>query len=156
VKNQNDSEEKEGSARTIELPPDPADESSESSFSAHLQSILIQIELENTTARTQLNDSSKIKVIQILEKGLVLEVPDKICAAGHNLGLKFNCKGSDGTPLTFQATGKVESVTHFPDHSDQVKIKLVQYLEPPWEALLKMLQERQKQITQFLADAGGE
>ncbi len=148
-------DDEEGLKRSIELPPDSSDDKPDFDAPLGPPSIQWEIKMENTTAGTSSADSQAIKMLQILDKGLILEVPEKTCAAGHHVALKIKGIGIPNLDLQFNATGKVESAERFPDHTDQIQIKLIQYPEGAWDALQRVIAERQEQLVKFLADVGG-
>ena len=119
-------------------------------------SLEIFVRLENTTAHTEISDERKLHVQQLLEKGLVLDLPEKTCASGHNLALNLWVAGSS-PELKIRFTAKVEKVRNWPaDHVDEATLRLLQYPENTWNALHKIFNQRQKQIMEFLTASGGK
>ena len=140
--------------RTIELPPDSSDDDTTSPGEKVNRSIVIRITLENITAGTAITDSTKIKLLELMDKGVSLEIPTRNCAKGHHVAVHFICEGVDPL-LDFIGTGKIESLESFKDGMDQIKIKLVQYPEDTWHALHHAIQNRQAEIGKFLKMVGG-
>ena len=148
-------EKDESIKRTIELPPDASDNNSEGIGPLESVSIRWKIRMKNTTAGTSLADDQQVKVLEILEKGLVLDVPGKTCSAGHFLAFEISGEGFPDLDFPLRATGKVESVKKFPDHRDQIQVKFIQYPEDPWDMIHRFLAQRQEEISKFLLAAGG-
>ncbi len=120
------------------------------------QSLEVRFKMVNSTAGTSVTDEKKIKLIQLLEKGLMIEAPARSCAVGHNISLDIRCIGTEPLKIDFHITGRVESLKSFPDeNTDEITLKLLQYPEAPWDALNKVFVDRQKEIIEFLSAAGG-
>lgn len=119
-------------------------------------SMEITIEMHNTTTDMPAREAPPIQLIELLERGMTLDVPTRSCAPGHNLMLKFKTLLPNRDPFEFNTTAKVESVRSTPfGGTDQIRISFLQFTEQDWEKFRGKFDSRQKEIEQFLKAARG-
>ncbi len=117
---------------------------------------------ENLSARTQLLDSKKIKIIDLGSHSLTIEVPLKVCSEGHQLQVIFFPKRSipnfkqilkeaflpDGF---FSMTAKIISIQRFAQEGHQIAVlELTHYSSDQWDEILDFYCEKQEDITRSL------
>ena len=116
------------------------------------------IVFRNDTSGTNVADESHVYIEQILEKGLILHVPNKVCMPGHNLTLfmlriplrqKIEKIPERGTiKNSFEVIGKVIEIEEHDDESVDlsiIKINFVQYDLRQWrEFILSYVQQMEK------------
>ncbi len=132
-----------------------APDSNDGSFNSAFQSISVEIALTNTTTRTSTKQGSQVKLIEIGDQAIALEVPPKTCAKGHNLLFVLRLWRPGATkPFAMTATGKVEEVQAL-EGADRADIILVQFDEAEWKQVLTAFTSRQDEIEEFLKAARG-
>src|ERR671930_421718 len=96
--------------------PESSDES-ELIRASDFVSNTVTISFINTTTRTASVQGMQILLVQLLDQGMALEVPDKTCAKGHSLLLNILVRGPalGKNGFKFSATGKVEELEVQPD-----------------------------------------
>lgn len=142
--------------KTIQLPFDPSDNDEELLKTSDFQSLELKVKISNMTGQTPLRDQDQIKVIQFLEKGMILQVPKKSCSGGHHLAIEIEMTGNPTKAVEFKATAKVEKVENSgSDKMDEITIKFLQFGEVAWNQIRNGLEDRQKEINQFFQAARG-
>jgi hypothetical protein len=86
---------------------------------------------------------------------MVLEVPTKSCAHGHNLTLTITATLPNKSVLNFSSTAKVEAHKKSDSKSDEISISLVQFDGAMWRLLTESFTSRQAQIEEFFASVKG-
>lgn len=114
----------------------------------------VAIDLNNTTTNQQFRLQPKTKLVQFLERGMVLEVPSRCCSTGHNLIFKATVTGLGGT-FEFEATVKTAVHEEMDKDVDQIMIELLQFDEADWKRLQEAFSSRQTNIEAFFAAAKG-
>jgi len=116
----------------------------------------IAIEIQNTTTNTEVKKNANVQLIELHERGAMLQIPAKSCARGHNLMVKFRTETPKKEIFEFTTTAKVDS-TEPQDGGefDQVVIVFLQYDEDSWEMFQKYFTARQEEIVNFLKAAKG-
>jgi len=117
-------------------------------------SLQLQVMVQNTTTNAPIPEEPAPRVMEFLDRGLVLELPSRSCAKGHSLVVEIRCQ-SAGATVNFNCTAKVESVERNAV-CDQVTAQLMQFVEKEWAELQRTFSERQEQILKFFQDAKGE
>lgn len=118
------------------------------------RSVELRFSIENTTTRTTVNLAEQIKLIQFLEKGMVLELPAKSCSNGHNLIIKIELSGT--TLINeFVTTAKVVEHDSISKEADTVVLNLTQYDGDAWTKLQSIYSNRQDEIEKFFKAARG-
>lgn len=118
------------------------------------KSVELNFSIENSTTRTTVNHAELIKLIQFLEKGMVLEIPSKSCSKGHNLIIKINVLNSNKVQ-EFDTTAKVVELDTTSKESDTIVVNLTQYDGDTWVQLQSIYSSRQDDIEKFLQAARG-
>lgn len=119
------------------------------------QSIDFELSIQNVTARTHFPKERVIKAIEFHEDGLVLDVPAKTCAKGHQLAISITVTGARYKIPPLLATGHVVELVALSKDSCSAKIKLDQFERSIWEDLLELYKNRQNEIDDFLSSAKG-
>ena len=115
----------------------------------------------NSTTETELNSSEEIEVIEFLERGVVVKIPDRFCHYGHNVVLYIFEKGKDSSPENFTeakgrkdvfgATGKVVQYEKLPSDSlCAAKINFFQFAEEDWAKIRSLYKGRQGVVDQMM------
>lgn len=140
-------------------PKDPGTQTAlnEDGSPATQASFNFQIRIQNTTTRAEVPEKPPCKLVQFLEKGLVLEVPIKACSKGHNLIIDVHAKDFGGRPnFKFSATGKVEEHQSFLSDTEQITVTFLQFNEADWKVLTGSVASRQEDIMNFFLAAKGK
>lgn len=114
------------------------------------------IVLENTVTQTQILESSKIKIIEFIEKGMRLQMPQNAGAQGHNIllyiypnisGKTVKCLPKEQkTNGLIQITAKVLSVESDAKPGKALySIEFIQFTEKEWASFYKKFQTLQQQ-----------
>lgn len=116
----------------------------------------------NDTSGTTVADESFVYIEQILEKGLVLHVPNKACMQGHNLTLfmlriplrqKIEKIPERGTiKNSFEVIGKVMEIESHDDEAKEcsiIKINFVQFDLRQWREFILSYVEQMEKIEQL-------
>lgn len=131
------------------------------------ESIQLLFSFQNITTRTEVRDQPRIKLVELGDRTLTLELPAKSCNEKHNVLVTIfkvdQAKKSDSTerkirrngqPLV-SVTGKVLAAEDVGEEVLRVEIECVQYDERSWSELLSIYSRRQAEIDGFLAAARG-
>lgn len=120
------------------------------------KSIELSFEINNTTTRTKFRDPGEIRLIQMGDRELTLEVAPRSCAMGHGLMMSINAVTPEGETFPFSCTAKVEE-SERPDDSrmDRIRVALVQFNETDWEIFRRLFADRQNDIEKFFQAARG-
>lgn len=124
-------------------------------MSTDFESIKLQVSMNNTTTNTAVRKNFTIRIIEIPERGLVLEVPIRSCARGHNVIVQIETVKPDKVRGIFQATAKVEDLESASESVDKVTLSLVQFDEKQWKFLCDTFSRRQREIEDFFFAAKG-
>ncbi len=136
------------------------------------KSIEILIEVDNTTARTGVKNfeetdlkseglkktkktkvNDDVQIIELHEKGVVLQLPPNSCSEGHNLTLTLESV-SPTNRVPFTTTSKVESVERMED-AQWVTLRFLQFQDVDWISFNKVYGARQAQILEFFESVKG-
>ena len=98
---------------------------------------------------------SVIRLLELMDRGLTLDVPTKTCAEGHTLALDIKLYESDEVEVHFQCTVRVDEVTREDAGRDKIKTSLAQVDEIAWAKIGKVYAKRQEDIFKFFAAAKG-
>ncbi len=135
------------------------------------KSMELRISLENISTQTSFQDGKRsfgnasnpkkdknlnIKIVEFLEKGLIIQVPPFVCAATHIIRLEI-------TPIipgkkeefTFEAAGKVEKHQKLEDSQEQITVVFTEYKENDWTHFKNFFSARQEAIFEFLKAVKG-
>jgi len=135
------------------------------------QSTRLEIDLSNTTTNTEIKDGKKffkgvhmiapkieIKITEFVEKGLVMEVPSKTCAQGHNVVVEIrilNPQGNSKAQMAFSFSGKVQNITSLDGETDTAEIRMVQFEEKAWQEFQSLYWGRQDEIDSYFQGMRG-
>ncbi|MEW6056495.1 MAG: hypothetical protein AB1540_07755 [Bdellovibrionota bacterium] len=116
--------------------------------------------LSNTTTKTDLLDSARIRIIEISDRGLVLKAPKSVCSEGHMLELFiFPAKAGVRLPFAphgkkvpgmFSITGKTKSVTPDGDRNQRIDVEFYQFDEWEWKDFISCFQNRQARVDKII------
>jgi hypothetical protein len=132
------------------------------------RSVRLKISLNNTTTKTEIKDGKRffgnkkgtsgdnleITLIELLDQGMILEVPGQSCAQGHNLLITVESLNTK-PPITFQTSAKVMKMEKVSDDRDTIEINLIQFDDTGWQALKGLYGNRQNEIEEFFKAAKG-
>lgn len=132
---------------------DAADVFKASDFS----SLKLHVALSNNTTHTEVKDKSKLSLLEIGEKSLVLEVPLNSCNVKHMLLIEISQpeKGSKKNKPLLVATGKVLEREDLNDGMARITVDCVQFDEKSWKDLINIYSSRQKDIEEFFKAVKG-
>ena len=131
------------------------------------QSIEHCLLLGNTTSRTEIRDSSQLKIIEFLEKGMILRAPKFTCAQGHSLMLYifFGRKAMKREQLPapakaedlkfFLITAKVTGSEETEKNMVHLTLEFVQFNPAEWSKFLGQFQSKQNQINNIVKNIRG-
>ena len=131
-----------------------------------LEAIGLFVSLKNNTSRTELKASEarkhrrsikknhkfehgRVDLIQFLNQGIVLEVPPRTCAHGHDLTVTIETRGTDSTTY-FEASAKVDQLTNLTDQRDLIMLSFIQFEGTQWQRLNEAYDQMQSQIDLLL------
>ena len=121
-------------------------------------SITISVTFQNLTSHAEGLSAEEVQLSEIEKDGPVLELPSNSCAANHSVVIELvrEDPSRPGKPLAFRATGKISQV----EPTDvkkriRAKVSLLQYDEATWLEFLRLHDERQEAVTEFLNGARG-
>jgi hypothetical protein len=163
-------------SRHLKLVPNPTEteETEGKSADAHplinpedFKSITLKIGLLNMTTETEIRDGKRIfgidaakakkntasedlsiHITEFHEKGLGLEVPAYVCAAGHNVVLTVNTEGAKPN-VAFNASAKIDASEKLANKREVVQLTFTQFDEKAWRDLQEIYGKRQEQIFEF-------
>ncbi len=116
----------------------------------------LTIDIQNTTTNTEVKKGSQIELIELHERGAMLQIPSRSCSRGHNLMVRFRTETPKKEIFEFTTTAKVDSTTpQDGGEFDQVNLSFLQYDEESWELFQKYFTARQEEIIDFLRAAKG-
>ena len=120
------------------------------------------ITAENTTTQTQVGAPGSLKIVEVLKKGFLLDVPPKCCAAGHFLLVKVFppmklelIKGdSRGPTPILTVTGKILAQEPVGEKSPNslITLEFVQLDPKEWSAFLGELVTKQNEVNKLLKE----
>jgi hypothetical protein len=119
------------------------------------QSIEFLIRIKNNTAGAVVPEEPPCRLVQFLEKGMVLEVPARSCSEGHNLSLEIKVKGLADPNFKFSGTAKIDELQSYLGDAEQITLTLVQFNEKEWKTLTGSMGQRQDDIMNFFNAAKG-
>src|SRR4051794_17868841 len=126
------------------LPPD-----------SDFQSANLSFAMTNTTTKTSVKKSDTVRLIELMERGMVLEVPPRTCSKGHKLLLVVKVAGLQGKSFAFTTTATVDEIESLPDGVDHIVVTLTQYDEREWIQFQNSFSSRQQDIENFFKAAKG-
>jgi len=124
------------------------------------------ISMRNVTTQTAIKDGKRsygtplksqmrvkeqdlsIRIVELLEVGMVLEVPIRTCAEGHTLELEIRIEGMN-RPATLYTIATVQELGKISDSRDQIAIEFTDFESEDWELIKCIYQERQNEIFNF-------
>lgn len=137
------------------------------------KSIKLKVDLANTTTTTEIRDGKRmygigvarqkkddagddfsIQITEFIENGLVLEVPSRVCSAGHILRLNIKTEGAK-PELQCECVAKVEAVEKLLTLREVVRLHFTQIDEDAWEKIQNIYSQRQLEVLRFFKAAKG-
>lgn len=108
------------------------------------------------SAKQEKSDSEdlRIRFVEFLDKGFVLEVPANSCSDGHNLLLDIATKGAS-KDIKLKGSAKVTKVEKLENKKLQIEVNLVQYDDAQWQAMKAIFSDRQNDILEFFKAVKG-
>jgi uncharacterized protein YdgA (DUF945 family) len=130
------------------------------SISVHLSFFNITTKTEVSEGKRYIGDqlqkdtSAKIDLVEFREDGMVIEVPARSGAEGHQLKIDLWTEGAkENIQVTFIVT--VYSVQKMGPTRDQFEVNFNEYDPTAWRQLQSIYQSRQGEIEAFLKAAKG-
>ena len=116
----------------------------------------ITFNIKNTTTNTSVKDASLVEIIEIMDRGLTLQLPSRTCARGHNLMIEMTLEPPGKSPFIFRFTAKVDEVETLAfSGGEKGTLSLVQFDEVEWAKLCKSFDSKQTEIENYLKAARG-
>jgi len=113
------------------------------------ESITMDITMKNITTNTEIKKNPPVRFIELLEKGLILEVPIRSCAEKHHVMFQIKAKAPNKNPVQFNTTAMVTEKEPLKDGYEKISISLVQYEDKAWRELNGLFSTRQDEIDKF-------
>ena len=108
-----------------------------------------------TSVPTQtVKNPALIQVIEFLGNGMVLEIPARSCAVGHDLSVTIRTSGAP-KDTEFSSTGKVIDCTALTKDRMQVCLDFLQLDKISWNRFRETLNQTQARMDELLADMRG-
>ncbi len=131
------------------------------------ESIVIHLSFLNMTTKTEVaegkryigeqlqkDQGGKIDLVEFREDGMVIEVPARSGAVGHQLNMKIWTEGpAPNLEISFIVT--VNAVERMSPSRDQFEVTFNEYDSRAWKALQQIFENRQNEINDFLKAAKG-
>lgn len=112
--------------------------------------------LRNLSSGMSVSESDEISILEINEKELVFDLPERCCVASHNVHVTISqVFPVVEQPIYFEFTGKVRWAESTDDGRLRAAIELIQFDKQSWSNFLNGFAENQEQITAFLKAAKG-
>lgn len=99
-------------------------------------------------------NSALIQIIEFLGNGLVLEIPSRSCAVGHDLSVTIKTSGT-AQDFEFSSTGKVTECVSLSKDRMQVILDFLQLDQISWKRFKDTLDQTQKRMDDLLANMRG-
>lgn len=120
------------------------------------ESIKQEFKVQNTTTKTEVKEVGEIQLIEIVDHGVILQLPRRSCANGHNLMVEMITTVPRKPKHRFAFTAKVEELATIGDSPhDKVTLTFLQFEETEWAGLCRLFASRQDEIMAFLKAARG-
>jgi hypothetical protein len=118
----------------------------------------VWVELENSIGHTRVGRQAGIELVEMEDKGVVLKMPERLCALGHLLSLRFgkrimrHLEPADSAIFqeTFRATAKVIESGLVERGWQLVTLKFYQYQEEDWKKFTAEYSNRQSEMSRRL------
>ncbi len=131
------------------------------------ESIVIHLSFLNMTTKTEVSEGKRyigdqlqsdqgaqIYLVEFREDGMVIEVPARSGAVGHQLNMKIWTEGpAPHLEISFVVT--VDAVERMSPSRDQFEVTFNEYDSRAWKALQQIFENRQNEINDFLRAAKG-
>ena len=134
-----------------------ASTSTSASSSADRTGISTTVEFSNLTSRAvPLKGQGVVDLTELHADGVVIDVPLKSCAKGHQIMLELRVRaGEDPGEVQLNCTGQVRELRNIAFDRDQVTVEFIQVDERKWVLLKSLFSSRQTAIDDFLRAARG-
>jgi hypothetical protein len=120
------------------------------------EGIELQISVINTATRREMKSKNKVQLLELLDRGMILDLPAKFASAGAYLVLTIDARApGEEKPLRFKSGARVEELVSVPG-GDRVTVSLLQHDQAAWDQFCGMFGSRQAEIEKFFKAARGE
>jgi hypothetical protein len=132
------------------------------------ESISLKVYFSNLTTRTEVKNTNKTSLVELGDKSLVLELPERSCNEKHNVMVKIvriekqkepskkdSGKKNKNEREVLSITGKVRSLEDVGQQALRVEIDCLQYDEKGWQEIVSLFEARQAEIENFLTAVRG-
>ncbi len=116
-------------------------------FAALFKSIELLIRLVNQGSKTRVQ-SPDVSLVEVVAKGMVLDVPKNCCSQGHYLEVQLQAQQGD-VSVIFISTVKVDKYKDLFNGRRTISVSMVQYDEGSWKKFQKVFDRRQESINEF-------
>jgi len=120
------------------------------------KSIEITLYVKNTSTGAEVRKAGLARVVELRDRGMLLELPAHACKKGNYLILHFEMQypGED-KPRKFDTGAKVDQVTGGGDPVQEVTASLLNYDPAAWKSFCAIFSQRQEEIEKFFAAVKG-
>jgi hypothetical protein len=117
--------------------------------------------LANRTTHVELRDGKRIfgekedhslkkeihaSFAELMDDGVKLDVPPRICANGHRLEFELEFTAPNQPPIRFNAQGVVNHAEVFVHDHDNVTVTFTRHEDAEWKRILGLYQNKQNEI----------
>jgi hypothetical protein len=124
------------------------------------QNLEYAVYCRNTLTATRIDEPSRIKIIEFLDDGLILQLPRNICSEGHFLALSILPRPTNRTHVELirspegadliEITAKVKELEREEPLGDRAVIEFYQLNQVAWKLFMKSYTDRQKKLDRLL------
>lgn len=118
------------------------------------QSIELVAYLKHAHTGTEIKDPKLLKILELGEKEVVMEIPAKKFAQGHYLMVGILAKNTAVKMKTFVCEGRIQELQNL-GAVDRIKLELTQFETTRWEELKRVYSKRQNEIMEFFKNVRG-
>ncbi len=119
------------------------------------QSAQVVIKARNITSNTRALDPESVLLLELMDKGVKLEMPARSCTQGHQLELELTVIPTKGHERRVQATGKIIRAEVMDGGAIEAEIEFIQFVTEEWKQFQEVFAARQSDIDAFLNSARG-
>lgn len=133
------------------------------------QSLELVLNVTNATTNTRIEDGKRvygnktdkkagedhrIQILELMEEGLILEMPSRSCSAGHSLFIEIQTKGAK-RDIKLEFRVKVVEAESIDKNVDRIQVELTQFDNYSWNKFCGLFSSRQKEIEDFFEAVKG-
>jgi len=118
------------------------------------RNVRFDVMLVNQTSKMEMKADSQIELIELFGRGVVLDVPENLCANGHDLYFKITPIGVRGAK-PFEASGVILDYKRLPGKRARIEVSYIQVSQDDVREFLSYFSQAQTQITELLEKMKG-